>query len=149
MTFGIHCPVRQGKELILQANVEWRFERGDVGAAEIQTVVDDIIVELATPGSGAAQAARAAGVDPADLAGGAVRVREGRQGAEPLLTTIVVGIAVKIGSAAVEALWRTVIWPSLRRRLGAGVLGARLAGNDRPTADGSPAATGRGEPGAG
>jgi hypothetical protein len=108
-------------------SVEWRFERGDVGAAEIQAAVDDVLAALADPDSDAAQATRAAGLDPVDLTGATVRVREGRQGAEPILTTIVVGITVKVGSSAVEALWRKVVWPSLRRRLGTAVLGARLA----------------------
>ena len=34
----------------------------------------------------------------------AVEVREGRQGAEPILTTILVGIAVKAGSTVAETL---------------------------------------------
>ena len=130
----------------MNPSVEWRFERGDVGAAEIQRVVDDVVAALADPGSDAALAARAVGLDPAELAGTAVRVREGRQGAEPILTTIVVGIAVKVGSSAVEALWRQVIWPSLRRRLGTGALGARLADSAAaPTADATGTA-GRGDP---
>jgi hypothetical protein len=118
--------------MAVHPGVEWRFERGDVGAAEIQAAVDDVLAALADPGSDAARAARAAGLDPAEVTGADVRVREGRQGAEPILTTIVVGIAVKVGSSAVEALWRKVIWPSLRRRLGAGVLGERIA--DSPAA---------------
>jgi hypothetical protein len=115
---------------MVQSNVEWRFARGDAGAADIQAAVDDVLAALSDSGSDAARAARAAGLDPADLSGAAVRVREGRQGAEPILTTIVVGIAVKVGSSAVEELWRKVIWPSLRRRLGTGVIGARLADNN-------------------
>ena len=118
----------------MNPSVEWRFQRGDTGAAEIQAAVDDVLASLAEPGSDTARAARAAGLDPAQLDGAAVRVREGRQGAEPILTTIVVGIAVKVGSSAVETLWRKVIWPALRRRLGTGALGERLA--DEPAAGG-------------
>jgi len=108
-----------------EQSVEWRFGRGDAGADEIQASVDEIVAHLADPESEEARAARAAGLDPGDLGEVTVDVREDRQGAEPILTAIVVGIAVKAGSSAVEALWRVVIWPRLRRRLGAGVLGER------------------------
>ena len=129
----------------MNPSVEWRFQRGDTGAAEIQAAVDDVLASLADPGSDTARAAREAGLDPAGLAGTAVRVREGKQGAEPLLTTIVVGIAVKVGSSAVEALWREVIWPALRRRLGTGALGRRLA-DSSGAEGGATAAGGRGDP---
>lgn len=129
----------------MNSSVEWRFQRGDTGAAEIQAAVDDVLAALADPGSDTARVAREAGLDPAQLDGAAVEVREGKQGAEPILTTIVVGIAVKVGSSAVEALWRRVIWPALRRRLGTGALGRQLT--DAPGADGTTSATGgRGDP---
>lgn len=108
-----------------EQSVQWRFGRGDAGADEIQASVDEIVAHLADPESEVARAARAAGLEPGDLGEVTVDVREDRQGAEPILTAIVVGIAVKAGSTAVEALWRVVIWPRLRRRLGAGVLGER------------------------
>ena len=110
----------------MSPSVEWRFQRGDTGAAELQSAVGDVLASLADPGSETARAAREAGLDPAELDGADVQVREGRQGAEPILTTIIVGIAVKVGSSAVEAFWRKVIWPALRRRLGTGALGERL-----------------------
>jgi hypothetical protein len=139
----------RAKEQIVRSNVEWRFARGDAGAADIQAAIDDVVAALADPGSDAARAARAAGLVPADLSGATVRVREGRQGAEPILTTIVVGIAVKVGSSAVEELWRKVIWPLLRRRLGTGVLGARLAENNGADRAGTGTAAGSGDPGGG
>jgi hypothetical protein len=111
---------------VTHPTVELRYKRGEAGAAEIQAAVNDVLDELADPDSEAVRATRAAGLDPAELTGSAVQVREGKQGAEPILTSIVVGIAVKIGASAAEALWRKVIWPSLRRRLGARVLGEPL-----------------------
>jgi hypothetical protein len=115
--------------------VEWRFERGQAGAAEIQAAVEAVLRELADPASEAAAAARAAALEPAAMSDAAVRVRQREHGAEPIVTTIVVGIAVKAGAEAVEALWRSVIWPVLRSRLGADVLGDRVdepaAGADR------------------
>jgi hypothetical protein len=110
-----------------QQTIQWRFERGDAGADEIQASVDEIMAQLANPASEVSGAARTAGIEPADLGDITVEVREDRQGAEPVLTAILVGIAVKAGSAAVEALWREVIWPRLRRRLGARALGERQA----------------------
>jgi hypothetical protein len=67
--------------------------------------------------------ARRAGAESADLAGVTVRVREGAQGAEPILTAILVGIAISAGSKVAETLWTSVIWPYVRRRLGAAVDG--------------------------
>ena len=108
-----------------QQTVHWRFERGDAGADEIQLSVDEILAQLTDTTSEASGAARAAGIEPAGLEGVTVEVREGRQGAEPILTTILVSVAVKAGSTAAETLWREVIWPRLRRRLGTRVLGGR------------------------
>jgi hypothetical protein len=108
-----------------QQTVHWRFARGDAGADEIQASVDEIVAHLADPDSEESGAARAAGIEPADLGEVTVDVREGRQGAEPILTAILIGVAVKAGSTVAETLWREVIWPRLRRRLGARVLGQR------------------------
>ncbi len=108
-----------------QQILQWRFQRGDAGASEIQASVDEILAQLGDPDSDASGAARAAGLDPADLDNVTVEVREDRQGAEPALTAILVGIAIKAGSTVAETLWREVIWPRLRRRLGARVLGDR------------------------
>jgi hypothetical protein len=47
-----------------------------------------------------------------------IEVREGGQGFEPVLTSIIVGITVNAGTKAVEAFWTKVLWPRLRRRLG-------------------------------
>jgi hypothetical protein len=94
------------------------FERGDQSADHIQSVVDEVMAELGDPATQAAQAALAAGLDPVALGRASVEVREGGQGAEPILTTIVVGIAVQAGSKVAETLWREVLWPRLSRRLG-------------------------------
>lgn len=114
-----------------QHSVQWRFARGDAAAAEIQATVDEVLEQLGDPASEAANAARAAGIGSDQLTGVRIEVREGAQGAEPVLTTILVGIAVKAGSTVAETLWREVIWPRLRRRLGTRVLGARQDGMAR------------------
>lgn len=104
---------------------EQRYERGDASAEQLQGVVDEVLGELAAPGSEAAQAARTAGMDPAGLRTATVEIREGAQGAEPVLTTVVVGIAVGAGTKVAETFWEEVLWPRLRRRLGVRALGAR------------------------
>ncbi|HZN18720.1 MAG TPA: hypothetical protein VFB84_11180 [Micromonosporaceae bacterium] len=114
----------------MPVTAEWRFARGDATAYEIQSVVDDLFAYLREPSSDQARAARRAGVEPAALAGATVRVREGEHGAEPLLTTILVGIAVSASSRVIESLWADVVWPYLRRRLGAAALGGRVGDQD-------------------
>jgi hypothetical protein len=108
-----------------QQTVYWRFERGDAGADEIQSSVDEILAQLTDTTSEASGAARAAGIELGGLEGVTIQVREGRHGAEPILTTILISIAAKAGSTVAETLWREVIWPRLRRRLGARALGGR------------------------
>lgn len=116
---------------MVQQTVQWRFARGDAGAEEIQSTVDEILVQLTDPASEASDAARAAGVEPAGLGEVRIEVREGAQGAEPVSTAILIGIAVKAGSTVTETLWREVIWPRLRRRLGTRVLGDQQDGMAR------------------
>src|SRR5688572_25695278 len=112
--------------MVESMTVQWRFARGDATADEIQSVVDEVLAGLADPSSDAAAAARRAGAEPADLAGATVTVREGAQGAEPILTTILVGIAVSAGSKVAETIWTSVIWPYVRRRLGVTAVGERI-----------------------
>lgn len=99
------------------------FVRGDAGADKIQATVDEVLAELIDPSSEAVRAAGQAGLDVRGLADARVTVREGGQGADPFLTPILVGIAVSAGSKVAETLWKEVLWPRLRRRLGVGVLG--------------------------
>ena len=123
--------------------VRWRFERGEAAAAEIEDVAREVVGELAEPASepaaragagarppparAASVAPRPAGRDPDALRDARPEVAEGAQGAEPVLTTIVVGIAVSAGSKVAESLWRDVVWPRVRRRLGARALGPEKA----------------------
>jgi len=108
---------------------EQRYQRGDASAAQLQEVVDEVLEQLAEPDGDVCNSVRAAGLEPAELSGVRAEVREGEQGAEPVLTTIVVAA----GSKVAETLWNEVIWPRLRRSLGVKALGARTAapGNER------------------
>ena len=104
-----------------------RFERGDATATEIEDVAREVIRELREPSSEASAAARTAGLDPARLADARAEVTDGEHGAEPILTTIAVGIVVSAGSKVAESLWKDVLWPRIRRRLGARALGTEKA----------------------
>lgn len=94
------------------------FRRGDATADELQQVVDEVLAELNAPDSEARRAAQDAGLADEDIARVEVSVREGQQGVEPVLTTILVGILVSATSKVAESLWKDVIWPRIRRRLG-------------------------------
>jgi hypothetical protein len=105
---------------------ELRFRYGQASAAELQAVVDEVLAELGNPTSEAADRARRAGLDPGDLTGAEVDVREEQQGLEPVSTTILVSIATGVGTHIATKLWDEVIWPRLRRRLGARPLGDQV-----------------------
>ncbi len=98
--------------------VELRYHRGDASAEEITAAVAEILAELDDPTGELAREVSAAGIDPDAVGGATVEVREGAQGLEPVLTSIIVGITVRTTSTVAEALWTKVIWPRLRRRLG-------------------------------
>ncbi|MGI9000688.1 MAG: hypothetical protein ACR2GH_03385 [Pseudonocardia sp.] len=104
-----------------------RYQRGQATAAQIEGVAREILAELADPDSEASRAASHAGLDPGALTDAHAEVVEGEQGAEPILTTIIVGIAVQAGATVAATLWKEVIWPRIRRRLGADALGAPVA----------------------
>lgn len=108
---------------MIEPESQLSFRRGSTSARELQQVIDDVLAELSRPDTEAARAAQDAGLPVRDLMSAEVRVEEGEQGAEPILTTILVGIAVKAGSVVAERLWNDVLWPRIRRRLGADALG--------------------------
>ena len=88
-----------------------RFQRGAASADLIGGVVREVLAEVGVPSSEATWAADGAGLDPTRLAGARVEITEGEQGAEPLLTTIVVSIAATAGSKVLESFCTHVIWP--------------------------------------
>ncbi|WP_020390790.1 hypothetical protein [Kribbella catacumbae] len=107
---------------MISSTIELRYVRGDAGAEKIQAVVDEILAELSDPASEAAAAAVAADVRIDEVDRAEVVVTEGSQGLDPILTPIIIGITVSAGSKVAETLWKEVIWPRLRRRLGVAVL---------------------------
>ena len=109
---------------------EQQFRRGDATADELQAAIEEIIGQLSDPTTDASEAAGRAGLDRAAVTASDVEVSERQQGAEPVLTTIAVTLAVKAGSTVASSLWTEVIWPRLRRRLGARALGPAVTQGD-------------------
>lgn len=105
---------------------EFSFRYGEASATEIQGVVDEVLAELGDATSEAAEGARTAGLDPPVLASADVTVCERGQGFEPILVTILIGISIRAGSHVARNLWDDVLWPRLRRRLGANAVGEEL-----------------------
>ncbi len=99
-------------------DVEMRFRRGQSGAIDLQRVVDEVIYELGDPSSEASEKVREIGLDPNTLSQARISVIEENEGVEPISTTILVSIAVKVGAHAAQKFWDEVIWPRIRRRLG-------------------------------
>ena len=108
------------------ASSELRFRYGEATAAELQAVVDEVLAELRDETSEAAEQARQAGLAPDAIAATSVTVREEQQGLDPLATTILVGITVEVGSHVAKQLWDQILWPRLRRRLGAKAVGEQV-----------------------
>lgn len=106
--------------------VELRFRRGQVSASEIQETVDQVLAELGEPDSEAAELAREAGLEPAELASASISVRE-EPGFDPVTTAIIVGISINVGSHIAVKLWDNVIWPRLKRDRGGQAVGERRA----------------------
>jgi hypothetical protein len=111
------------------ATVELRFQRGNASAEEISAEIARILADFDNPDGELAESARAAGLAAAGLSAMTIEVREGGQGFEPILTSIIVGITVNAGSTAVEEFWTKVLWPRLRRRLGPRAVLDRMDGN--------------------
>jgi hypothetical protein len=103
------------------------FKHGAVPASKMDAVAREVLAELADPTSEASTTAAAAGLDPAALADARVEITEARQGLDPIFTPIIVGIAVSASSKVAETLWKEVIWPRIRRRLGKDALGDAAA----------------------
>lgn len=105
------------------ATTRRRFVRGSAPASHLDSVANEVLSELDDPDSEASAAARRAGLVRSDLTGLRAEVRETEQGVEPVLTSIVVGIVGAATARMAETLWADVLWPRIRRRLGADALG--------------------------
>jgi hypothetical protein len=116
---------RMGGYAMEEARLEMRYQRGDASADEIQAVASDLLKELGDPDSDAAMAAREVGLDPAHMVGTTVEVKEAKQGLEPFLTAVLIGVTAHESSKAVEAFWQAVLWPRIKKLLGTRALGEK------------------------
>lgn len=106
-------------------HLQFRFRRGQADADALQAVVDETLTELGDPGSQAADDAKRAGLDPAELTDSEIRVHEDSQGMDPVLAAILISFGSKMAEKAAEALWDKVFWPRIRKRLGPLAVGDR------------------------
>jgi len=100
-----------------------RFRYDQASAAELQAVVDEVLAELRDPTSEAVSQARLVDLNPQVLANSQVGIREEKQGFEPISTTILVSIVTGAGTHIATKFWDEVIWPRLRKSLGAKAVG--------------------------
>jgi len=101
------------------------FDRGDASSTDLETAVTEVLNELKNPTSEASQLARAAKLDPSALSGAKVTVKE-QPGIDPITTGIIVTIVGGVAAHAANTFWDDVIWPRIKKRLG-----ARAAGKKR------------------
>ena len=92
---------------------------------QLQSVVDSTLAELADQESDAARRAAAAGLNVEQLLDAKISVTEEGQGVEPITTTILVGIAIKVGSHVAIKFWDSVVMPRIERHLGVDALGSK------------------------
>lgn len=93
------------------------FARGDKGAKEIQAVINAILSEVDHGSDDLRDELQEAGLDLHEIRDARVKVNEGAQGIDPIVTPIIVGIAVAAGSKVAETLWTDIIWPRIVRKL--------------------------------
>jgi hypothetical protein len=114
-----------------ETTITKRFVRGTAPGSRIEDVAREVLAELDDPASEASETARRVGLARTDLVGARVQVDEAEHGADPFLTPIIVGIVVSAGSKVAETLWKDVLWPRIRRRLGADALGDAEENTDK------------------
>jgi hypothetical protein len=102
--------------------IEMIYERGDATADDLAAAVAEILANSHLATGELAERAAQAGIDPAVLPTVSISVTEDSQGLEPILTSIVIGLTVRAGETIAETLWRKVVWPLARRKLGARAL---------------------------
>jgi hypothetical protein len=100
---------------------EIKYAAGEATPVEVQAQVEAFFDELRSDDKLRDEVA-AAGVDPDELARGgpdAFTVRPESEGMDPVITPIIVGIGIHIGTKA----WDEVILPWIKRRRGEDAIG--------------------------
>jgi predicted TIM-barrel fold metal-dependent hydrolase len=89
-------------------------------------VVDETIADLRDPTDVIARRARELGLDPAQISNAGVQIEEDRQGADPIFTMIVVTLGVNVAAHVLTTIWDDLLWPRIKRRLGANAVGGSV-----------------------
>lgn len=103
--------------------INLRFVSGAGDTEDLEAEISSILENLSDPVSDVAKSACAARLDPSDMRGARVRVTKEAKGFDP--TLILIAISVPAASHIVNQFWDDVIWPHLKKRLGADSLGKR------------------------
>jgi hypothetical protein len=98
-----------------------RFMGGSAEAEDLQAEVASVLHDLADPNSEVSGLARAAGLNPEDVADAEVTVTKEAKGFGPVV--ILVAIAVPVAAHIVNQFWDDVIWPRIKGALGADAVG--------------------------
>jgi hypothetical protein len=98
-----------------------RFLGGAAEAEDLEAEVASVLSDLADPNSEVSGLARAAGLNPDDIAGVEVKVTKEAKGFGPVV--ILIAIAVPVASHIVNQFWDDVIWPRIKGALGADAVG--------------------------
>jgi hypothetical protein len=124
-----------------------RFERGDVGADDLQPIIEQAVRQGLRTGFGdsGTSGATSGPIDLTENLGAAVDLRddlvvvaESAQGADPLATQILVSFVAGLSTEVVIGLWKEYVVPALADAFGHRPLGRHIA-------DVSSDAVGRGE----
>lgn len=108
------------------ADVTLRFRRGQASAVQLDETIQEILAELRDPDSELAREFAHEGLDPAEFGLAHVTVEEPEQGVDPVITPILIGIAINVGSQAIIKAWEKLIWPQIAKRRGGLALGEKL-----------------------
>ena len=113
---------------------EFSYARGELSADQLQTEIDQFWQALDSTGGSALEAElSAAGFDRTALAGrdrkGAITVRPGRSGVDPVTAVLIVSLAPS-ANLIIKDLWEEVVLPRIKRRRGDDAIGEQKRGQD-------------------
>jgi hypothetical protein len=117
----ISCIMNFSREGTMDQRSTLRFVGGAAEAEDLEAEITSVLLDLADPNSEATGLARAAGLNPDDLAGAEARVTKEAKGFGPVV--ILVAIAVPVASHIINQFWDDVIWPRIKGTLGADAIG--------------------------
>jgi hypothetical protein len=103
--------------------VDLRFVGGAGEPEEIEAEIMSIFRDLTDPTSEVAESASAAELELPEMRGAQAKVTKEAKGFGPVV--ILIAISVPAATHIVNQLWDDVIWPRIKKKLGADTLGRR------------------------